>query len=453
MLPPERILAEVLNHIDAILADDEAAKRYLEALLKQHPVDIATLLLRLSKRQQIALLLKFPDELGGRVFEQLPISKQVYLLSKLDADATANILKAVHTDSLTELFEHLTDKKLKHYLKLLQKKQRTIIISHLNFAPKSAGRIMDSEVLSLQEDMTIKKSIALLQRLSARTKLLRRIYITSTENVLKGFVNLDELVINKPMMLLRDIVRRSPVVIDAHEDQEAAANNMRKYNQFSAPVVDAHKHFLGVITADDVFDVLEEEASEDVYRMSGLPAVDYSYFDTPARTLVWQRFLWLGSLLVLQSFSGLIVSRYADLIKSHVIITFFMTMLIGTGGNAGNQSATLVIRGLATGEIKRKHGLTVLAREFCMSLVMAALLVVVGFFRVVLIHHDVVSAIAISISLFLIVVASMVLGTVLPLILERLNIDPAHSAAPFLATVMDVLGMLIYCLVCSKILS
>ncbi len=453
MLPPERILAEVFNHIDAILADDESAKRYFEVLLKQHPVDIATLFERLSKRQQIALLLKLPHELCGKVFEQLPISRQVRLLGKLDDDATALILKGVHSDNLTELFEHLTDTKLKHYLKLLQKKQRTIIISHLNFAPKSAGRIMDSDVLSLQEDLTIKKCIALLQRLSAKTKLLRRIYVTTKENVLKGFVNLDELVINKPMMLLKDIVRRSPVIIDAHEDQETATYNMRKYDQFSAPVVDAHMHFLGVITADDVFDVLEEEASEDVYRMSGLPTVEYSYFDTPARTLVWQRFLWLGSLLVLQSFSGLIVSRYADLIKSHVIITFFMTMLIGTGGNAGNQSATLVIRGLATGEISREQGFTVIAREFGMSLLMATLLVVVSFFRVFLIHHDMISAIAISISLFLIVVASMVLGTLLPLVLERFNIDPAHSAAPFLSTVMDVLGMLIYCLVCSQILS
>ena len=187
--------------------------------------------------------------------------------------------------------------------------------------------------------------------------------------------------------------------------------------------------------------------------MSGLASsVSHSYFSTSAWRMIWHRSVWLISLMLFQSVSSMIMGTYDTMIRNHAIVSFFLTMLIGTGGNAGNQSATLVIRGLITNEISRDNALKVLWREFHIGIVIASLLVTFGFFRVYYFYRDVVSALAINISLFFIVLMSMLLGAMIPILLERLNIDPAHSAAPFLATLMDILGVLIYCFICSKIL-
>jgi len=453
MLPAEKIFTQIYENIDAVIAqEDKQGTELFRLLILQHPADIADFLQRFRIKKQLLIFTKLPEKIVSKVFEKLPENLQVSYLAKLDIDKVTTLLKNIHSDKLADLFDHLTDSDLKKYLKLLQKKQRHLIIAQLNFEPDSAGRIVNSDVLTLEHGFTVKRSIQLLQRLTPKTDILRRIYITDHSNKLLGYIRLDELVLNKPDTPLKQIMHKNIVTINAHQDQEKVAKTMHHYSLFSAPVVDQSNNFLGVITADEIFDILEEEASEDVYKMSGLTPVEYSYFQTPASTLIRQRFSWLASLLLLQSASSFIVESYQEVIKQNVIISFFITMLIGTGGNAGNQSATLVIRGLATGEIKLKDGLKTLLRELGISVVLASLLVVVSFARIYFIHRDFISAIAISLSLFFIVITSMGLGTLLPLILERLGIDPAHSAAPFLATIMDILGMLIYCIICSRML-
>lgn len=199
-------------------------------------------------------------------------------------------------------------------------------------------------------------------------------------------------------------------------------------------------------------EVVEEEASEDVYKMSGLSPVEGGYLETRIWTLVWQRTPWLVGLLLLQSISSFILAGYKEVVDKYFIISMFLTMLIGTGGNAGNQSSALVVRGLALGQMTRKNSFKVLMREFGISVLMASILVFFSFARVYSFNKSFISAFAVSAALFVIIIVSMFLGTLLPILFERLDIDPAHSAAPFLATLMDILGVLIYCFVVSKIL-
>jgi len=447
------ILAQIEKNIRTVISEDTTVGQELwKKLLHQHHADIAELIEKLDSSKQKKLFKKLPRTLATKVFKELPETIQATLLDIIEADQATIIFQKMASDELTDLFEDLSDDDLKKYLKLIQRKQRNKIISLLTLKPESAGRIMNSDVFTLQRDFTIKNSISLLQRIAIPKETLRRIYVTNKENIVVGHINLEDLVINKPETPLTHILQKNELAIGVHEDQEEVVKQMHHYGLLSAPVVDEYNHFLGVISADDIVDIVEEEASEDVYKMSGLAPVEHSYFQTTFRSLFMQRSMWLGSLLLLQSVSGFILSRYQLLIESHVLISFFFTMLIGTGGNAGNQSATLVIRGLATGEISRKNAARVLLREFGMSIMLASVLVLVTFARIYFTYHDLVSTIAISISLFLIVCMSMVLGTFIPFMLERLNIDPAHSAAPFLATLMDIIGILIYCAVCSKIL-
>lgn len=447
------VFAQIENNIKSVIREDTPQGMELwKKLLRQHHADIAELIEKLDVTKQKKLFKKLPRQLSIKVFPELPETIQASILEVIDDDEASAIFQKMSSDQLTDLFDHLSDEDLKRYLKLIQRRQRSKIISLLPLDPDSAGRIMNSDVFTLQRDFTVKKSVSLLQRIEIPKETLRRIYVTNKDNVLVGYINLEDLVINKPETPLTHIINKNELLISVHQDQEEVAKQIHHYGLLSAPVVDEENHFLGVITADDIVDIVEEEASEDVYKMSGLAPVEYTYFQTSFRNLFFQRSLWLGSLLLLQSVSSFILSKYDALIQSHLFLSFFYTMLIGTGGNAGNQSATLVIRGLATGEISRKNAFRVLLREFSMSIVIALLLFAITFARVYWVYPNIIGTIAISTSLFLIINVSMILGTFIPFMLERLGVDPAYSAAPFLATLMDIVGILIYCAVCTRIL-
>jgi len=453
MLKIKKILFQIENNIDSVIAGDTTLGRDLwNILISQHFADIAMLLSKLDEQHQVSLFKKLPLDTSIKVFRKMPQAQQGLLLVQLELDHASLILKNMPADELTDLFDYLSDEDLEKYLKLLQTNQRNQILSLLHFNPHSAGGRMHSDVITLQKDFTVKRSVELLQRLGPGRTEMQRIYVTNQDDVLIGFVTLDKLVLNKPETPLESIILPNELVVLVEEDQEDVANQMHHYGLLYAPVVDKHNHFLGVITADDVFEIIKEEGSEDVYKMFGLIPVEHGYFTTSTWRMVWQRGIWLVGLLVLQSFSSLVLSSYSDMINKYTIIAVFLTMLIGTGGNAGNQSATLVIRGLTTKEMTRRNVMRVLLREFNISLIISLILVVVGFIRVYWSYHNLLVSAVISLSLFLIVVTSVVLGALIPIVLERFDIDPAHSAAPFLATLMDVLGVLIYCFICSKLL-
>lgn len=453
MLTLKKILLQIENNIESTIKEDTILGKDLwQILLQQHPADIALIINNIDNQTQIALFKKMPKDLAFNVFEKIQEPIQAFILANLDQDDIAHILTEIPVSALTDLFEHISDEELEKYLKLLQIKQRNKLISLRSFAPESAGARMQTDVLTLQENFTVKRSIEVLQRLTPKQSVDNIFYVTDKNNVIVGYLTIDKLVLNKPETLLSQIMDEAEFLVYVDEDQEDVANQMKHYNLISAPVIDKEKHFLGIITAEDVFEIMTEEESEDVYKMSGQAPMEHSYFATPTWQLVKQRIPWLIGLLLLQSFSSMILLQYNSMIGSYAIITLFLTMLIGTGGNAGNQSATLVIRGLTTKEITRQNGIKMLIREMGISLILASIIVLVGFTRVFYTSHDLISTIAITLSLFLIIVTSITLGTLIPLVLERFNLDPAHSAAPFLTTLMDILGVLIYCVVCSKIL-
>lgn len=453
MLSLKKILSQIENNIESIIKEDTVLGKDLWIiLLQQHPADIALIINNVDQEAQVNLFKKLPKDLAMKVFDKIQEPIQAQILSHLDQDDIEMIITQIPASALTELFEHISDEELEKYLKLLQVKQRNALISLRSFPPESAGARMETDILTLQENFTVRHSIEVLQRLTPKKSLERRIYITDKNNVVVGYLDIDKLVVNKPETPLVQIMSKNELLVDLDEDQEDVANQMRHYNLESAPVIDKEKHFLGIITAENVFEIIAEEESEDVYKMSGQAPMEHTYFATPTWTLVWQRIPWLVGLLFLQSISSMILASYDKMINNYAIITFFLTMLIGTGGNAGNQSATLAIRGLTTKEITRQNGIKMLLRELGISLIIAGIIVSFGFARVYYTSHDFVSTIAISLSLFLIIVTSVSLGTLIPILLERLNLDPAHSAAPFLTTLMDIFGVVIYCFVCSKIL-
>lgn len=452
MLEVKKILFQIENNISAVLNQESPIGSDLwQILVEQHPADIAMLVTRLDHQDQVMLLKKLPGDIGTAVFEWLPSNVQATLLVQLEVSQATVILHAMSADDLTDIFDNLSDQDLEKYLRLIQKNQRSLIISLLNFDPESAGGRMNSDVITLRKDFSVKKCIEILQRVRPGGELMQRIYITNKDNILVGHITLDTLVFNKPETLLSDVLEKNELHIYVDEDQEDVANQIFHYELPSAPVVDKQGHFLGVITASDMVEIIKEEESEDVYKRFGLSAVEHDYFSTSTWNLILQRSGWLVGLLLFQSLSSVIMGRYDGLIQQYAVLSIFLTMITGTGGNAGNQSATLIIRGLTTKEMTKNNIGKVLMREFGISLVIASLLFIVGFIRVYY-AADLMSAIAINLSLFIIVVVSTLLGSVIPVMLQFFGVDPAHSAAPFLTTLMDILGILIYCFIFSLVI-
>jgi magnesium transporter len=302
---------------------------------------------------------------------------------------------------------------------------------------------MDINVLSLLEDFTVAQSIQILQRLKPDQELHRRIFVTSHRHSLRGYILLEDLVLKNPGTRLVTIIRPVEFAALADEDQQEVAQKMTHYDVTIAPVVDRENRFLGVISAEGLVDIIEEESSEDIYRMATMSPIKHSYFETSFFSLLYHRSFILILLLFAQTFSTIILRQYEFLLAGFLFS--FVTMLASTGGNVSSQTSALVIQGLATGELSDENIQRFIWREFLMAIMIGFILAMAAFVRVYFGYYRFWEAIAVSLSLGVIVVISVMLGSCMPLILKRLNLDPAHSAGPLLATVMDIVGLFTFC--------
>lgn len=447
----QKLFLELIDQIDDVVERKTVLGKTLRVQLELlHPADIAAFLGMVNDDESRRLFLSFSPELQLEVFKELSDAKKAAYISFLEDRELRYILMHLSVDELTDFFDHLTDEQLERYLHLLQKKERDQVISVLQLAPDSIGRHMDVDILTLISDFTVEKSIQLLQRIQPDQELHRRIFVTSREGILEGHILLEDLVLKKPDTRLASILRPNEFVGRVDEDREAIARMMVHYNVMTAPIVDENGKFLGLVPGDELVDIIEEESSEDIYRMATMSPIKESYFDTSFLKLLWQRSSILIILLFAQTLSTTIAAYY-ELVMAGFLWRF-TTMLISTGGNTSSQTSALAIQGLATGEIEGQNLWRFIRREFFMSLAIGTVLAVFSFLRIYIWHTDHLKAVAVSTALFAIVVISMILGSCIPLLLRRFKIDPAHSAGPLLTTLMDIIGLFVYCIIASWIL-
>lgn len=446
MVDLNKLFNDIVHNIQAVILRDTAFGQALwKELIALHPADIAQFFADIDREDLKELFLKLPHPLQFEVFHELSDTLKVYCLSFLEDQERIEVLRALFMDELSDLFDCLSDEELKKYLSLLHKEDREKVLSLLQFDPESAGGIMNTEVLTLMADSTVEKSIRLLQRLQPRQELHREIYVTDRTNTLVGHINLEDLVLKSPQAPISSILRKNELTVQANEDREEIAKKMVHYNLMTVPVVGEKDYFLGVIPSDTLVEVIEQEASEDVYRISAMAPIKRTYFETSFFRLMYQRSYILIALLLAESFSSTILKAYEVTLCGFLI--YFIPMLVSTGGNTSSQTSALVIQGLASGEIHESNMHKFLRREFLMAAVLACILGITSFGRVYYSTGKGAESFAISFSLALIVLVAVSLGSFIPLLLKRLNIDPAFSAGPFLATLMDILGILIFCYV------
>jgi len=448
----QHILREVQDHLDAVITQDsEFGKGLWQSFIQLHPADIADFFADIDKHEFQALFLKLPKQLRFEVFQELSDVMKVHSLSFMNEHERVEALNILPVDQLTDLFDIFSDQELKIYLELLNKTAREKVLSLLKFDPKSAGGIMDTEVLVLMQDFTVEKSIQVLQRLQPNRDIHQQIYITDRDHHLVGYIQLEDLVLQNPKERIQSFMRESEVVAQAHEFREDIAQKMVHYSLMTVPVVDDNNHFLGVIPSQTLVDVLLEQASEDVQKMSALAPMKYPYFETSFFRLLIERSYILIALLLAQSFSTSILKSFHATLSCGTLL-YFATMLISTGGNTSSQTSALVIQGLITGELHRSNIFRFLRRELLMAVILAVILGAIAFIRALVSNATMIESLVISVALGAIVMVSVLLGSLIPLLLKRMNIDPAFSAGPFLATLMDILGVLIYCYIAKLIL-
>lgn len=444
----KELFARAYQNLEAIKQETPEGVALWKELVALHAADSAEFFSELSSRDLQVLFARLPLDNQVGVFSQVSEALKVYILSFLTDQERARLLAEIPLDELTDLFEELSDADLERYLPLLSKRDRKQVVALMKFDPESAGGIMDTEVLTLMQDFTVYKSIHLLQRLQPRKELHREIYVTNQDNQLVGYIMIESLVLQKPDVRLSQFMHKPTLVIDVDLDREEVARQMRHYDATYAPVVGDNNYFLGVIHGDTLVDIISQEASEDVYHMSAMPAIKDTYFDTPFFKILFERSYILIILLLAQSVSSMILDRYSTLVCGYMFFNLFLTMLISAGGNSSSQTSALVIQGMAAGEIHPGTIRRFLTREFTMALMLASILGIVAFGRVYFTIGLLVPSLAVSVSLSLIVMLSVVLGSCMPLILQKFRIDPAFAAGPFLATIMDICGLFIYTQVC-----
>ena len=439
-----KILEEIRDNIeDVIKQRGPVGKSLWTELLELHPVDIADFLAELNHAYVRRLFMVLPPKMHIEVFNELSHRMKVFTLSFMPEAEQVDAFQTLSADELTDLFDLFSDEELKKYLNLLHKKVREKVLALLKFDPDSAGGIMHTDVITLMEDFTVEKSIKLLQRLSLSTDIHQQLFVTNRTNSLLGHINLEDLVLHKPTDRIGSFMHKNELVAEAHEDQESIAKRMVHYGLMIVPVVDKNNYFLGVIPAETLVDVIVEEAAEDTHKMAALTPIKRPYFKASFFRMLYERSYILVALLLAESLSTTIMRVNESTLNDFLL--FFIPMLISVGGNTSNQTSAVVIQGMATGELGFFNMFRFLRREFFMATLLSIVLGITAFTRVYYTSGIIWDSIVISFSLSLIVLVSVVLGSALPFLLKRLNIDPAFSAGPFLATLMDILGIFIYC--------
>ncbi len=431
----------------------EETKSYLEkkgyfelkTVLQAHlSPDIVEIIDDLETAEQVFVFRLLSKEMAAEVFSLLDRDDQEELLLHFSNETVQHVIEEMDPDDLTELFDELPDDLVKRLIPLLSPEDRSVVSRLLNYPEESAGRLMTPAFIELTSDKTTDEAIALIRKVGLDKETIYYSYVTDEKHRLVGVVSLKDLLLAPPGEAVEKIMTETVVYSNTVEDQEEVAKLLSKYDISAVPVVDKERKLVGIITIDDVVDVITEEATEDFHKMVGIEAPEDDYFGTSFVVLGRKRALWLVILLVMSYLSSIVLKNYADILQIVIPLAFFIPMLTGTCGNTGMQSATLVIRGLATGEIEPSDFTRIFLREVLMGGFLGVILGLFSFIRAHFVDVNPFVGIAVGCAVFISVIVSNLIGSILPMILRMLKIDPAISAGPFITTIVDVTSLILY---------
>jgi len=442
---------------DAIAIGPEAVR---EAVSEFHPEDIAELLEDLSAREAVALVRALATETAADVVERLSPHRQVLVFNAIDTGRAVELLGEMDPDDRVDLLQELEEGDAAALLAALERREPEAaeeVRELVQYEPETAGGLMTTEFASLPPETKVWEAMEAARRFGREemAELLYYIYVCSPAGELLGVVSLRDLILSDPGQALSEIMTENVFQVSSFDDQEKVAHEIARYDLAALPVVDSMSRMLGVITVDDVVDVVIEEATEDAQKMGGVVPLEDSYFETGWAEFVWKRGVWLVLLFVAQLLTASVIRENQDFLQATLELVLFIPLIIASGGNAGSQSATLIIRAMAVGELTPRDWAKVLGRELLIGLSLGVALGFMGFAGGWFAGETVspvAIATAVGTSVLAIVTLSTMIGSLLPLLIRRVGLDPAVSSTPFIASVVDVLGLIVYFAVANVIL-
>ena len=433
LLVPE--LREMLND------NDVSAMREFCAIF--HPAVVAENLGALVTAEAWKVLSQSPLQRQVEVFEFMELDRQIELVSTLEKAHLSALIEEMAPDDRVGLLRNLEDDQVELLLPLVAQAERSDIRKLLSYPESSAGALMTTEYASLREELTVREALAALHSQAPNRETIYYVYVLDEARHLHGFVSLRKLILARPDSLVRDIMDRDVLSVRVDEDQESVANKMARYDFIAMPVVDDENRLVGIITHDDVLDVMREEATEDAHRMGAVAPLEESYLGTPFHTLAWKRGIWLILLLVAGFGTSSLLNLYDGVTEKHEWLVWFLPLVLASGGNSGSQSATLIIRSMSLGELNRSNQNRIIRREVATGVALGTamgLLALVFSVQYVPWTH----ALVVGGTIALVVTFGTTNGTLLPITLKRLGFDPALMSNPLIASLSDALGVLIY---------
>ncbi|MEA3508177.1 MAG: magnesium transporter, partial [Synergistota bacterium] len=423
-----------------------------ETLSTLEPADISDFLAETTPVKRVLLFRLLSKELAIDVFEYMEGSEREDLLNSFTDKEAAEIIEEMSDDDRTALLDELPAKTVKKLLLHLSPEERGVANRLLNYPDDSAGRVMTPEYIDLKADMTVADSLQHIRKNARSKETIYTCFVMDSKRRLIGVVDLEDLILAQPETPVDDVMDSDPVSATTTMDQEEVAQVMSRYDLHAVPVTDLEGRLVGIVTFDDVLDILEEEATEDFERMAGIQPVEERYLDIGVITLARKRFMWLLICILAETITSSVLKNYSLAMESVVALTFFIPLLIGTGGNAGTQSATLVIRGMTLGDIEWKNLGSVFLRETATGLLLGVALAVLAMGRAYMIGAGMGVAITVALALVAVVLLGNLAGVLLPVVARVVRIDPAIMSGPFITTVVDVVGLIIYFEIAHRVL-
>ena len=453
---------KTFDEITEEIVDLVAGKKYIKArdlLLNNNEVDIAEILEEVLEEvdaeRTVILFRMLPKDVAVEVFSYLPADDQKAIINVITDKEINFIIEEMDFDDMIDVLEELPANLVDKILEQTPKEERKQINTFLNYPEDCAGTLMTPDYIMLKTGMTVKEAMAHIKEVGLDSETIYTCYVKDAGRRLKGIVSLRTLVISDDDVLITDLMHTDFVSVNVYDDREEVSEAFSKYGFLAIPVLDKEDRLVGIITVDDIFDVIEEETTEDMERMAGvIDKSDAEYLDMSVWKHIRNRLPWLFVLMCSYIVTGSIIAGYEDQLSKVICLVSYMPMLMGTGGNSGAQSATLVIRGLAVGDIDLKDAGKVLWKEARVSFFIGVALSALNFLRIIYIEHNGVGvALTVCIAMVATIVAAKVLGGMLPLLAKKIGIDPALMASPMIASLTDMISVVTYFILASMILS
>ncbi len=434
------------------LIDDRDLHAVRDTVLDVAPVEVSELFQGLSDEQRVLIFRILPRDKAAEIFAELDIELQENILSGLGDKQTARLLNEMAADDRTALLEEIPAEAAKQLLTLLSKEERDVALSLLGYPEGSVGRLMSPDYLTIRQDWKVREVLDHVRSNGAESASIDTLYVVDESGKLVDEIGIRQILLASPEDDVASLMNFSFHALDATSDQEVAVELFRKYDRSTLPVTDSAGVLLGIVTVDDILDVEEEEVTEDIQKLGGSEALEDPYIKTPVLTLIRKRANWLVVLFVGEMLTASAMGFFEDAIQRAVILALFVPLIISSGGNSGSQASTLVIRALAVGEIRLKDWRKVLRRELLTGIALGSILGIFGFLRVIIWSqvspvygpHFFFIACTVCLSLIGVVALGCTAGAMLPFLLKACRLDPATSSAPFVATLVDVAGLVLY---------